>query len=231
MTRANSMPSSPAPYRSVIIVADVADWQRRRKRNGAVQSADRPGHAMLPPSGGAVPKPLRNAPAGVGARDPRDQRGHRASVPQAALSRGGPSKRAVAARAMASGVSKPAQTRGQPEDSALREFFGDQTRRLLARAGQIAPGSLDEARALAAPVDFDDTPWALRGPAPEFGPSMRRPVCSRRAACEWGRRTPPREGRRMDGPAGQYPVRLQIDYSERGTGSRLSSGFSWPFHT
>ena len=92
---------------------------------------------MLPPSGGAVPKPLRNAPAGVGARDPRDQRGHRASVPQAALSRGGPSKLAVAARAMASGVSKLAQTRGQPEDSALREFFGDQTRRLLARAGQI----------------------------------------------------------------------------------------------
>ena len=83
---------------------------------------------------------------------------------------------------------------GQPEDSALREFFGDQTRRLLARAGPIAPGSLDEARALASPVDFDDTPWALRGPAPEFGPSMRRPVCSRRAACEWGRSTPPREG-------------------------------------
>ena len=129
-----SMPSSPAPYRSVIIVADAADWQRRRERNGAVQSADRPGHAMLPPSGGAVPKPLRNAPAGVGARDPRDQRGHRASVPQAALSRGGPSKLAVAARAMTSGVSKPAQPRGQPEDSALREFFGDQTRRLLARA-------------------------------------------------------------------------------------------------
>ena len=185
-----SMPRSPAPYRSVIIVADTADWQRRREHNGAVQSADRPGHAMLPPSGGSVPKPLRNAPAGVGARDPRDQRGHRASVPQAALSRGGPSKRAVAARAMASGVSKPAPPRGQPEDSALREFFGDQPRRLLARAGQIAPGSLDEARALAAPVDFDDTPWALRGPAPEFGPSLRRPVRSRRAACEWGRSCP-----------------------------------------
>ena len=87
-----SMPSSPAPYRSVIIVADASDGQRRRERDGAVQSADRPGHAMLPPSGGAVPKPLRNAPAGVGTRDPRDQRGHRASVPQAALSRGGPSK-------------------------------------------------------------------------------------------------------------------------------------------
>ena len=124
---------------------------------------------------------------------------------------------------MASGVSTPAQPRGQPEDSALREFFGDQPRRLLARAGQIAPGSLDEARALAAPVDFDDTPWALRGPAPEFGPSLRRPVCSRRAACEWGRRTPPREGGRMDGPAGQYPVRLQSDYSERG--NRLTTFF------
>ena len=66
-----------------------------------------------------------------------------ASVPQAALSRGGPSKRAGAARAMASGVSKPASRAGQPEDSALREFFGDQPRRPLARAGQIAPGSLD----------------------------------------------------------------------------------------
>ena len=55
---------------------------------------------MLLPSGAAVPKPLRKAPAGVGTRDPRDQRGQRARVPQAALSRGGPSKRAVDARAI-----------------------------------------------------------------------------------------------------------------------------------
>ena len=36
---------------------------------------------------------------------------------------------------------------GQPGDPALREFFGGQIRRLLARAGQIDPASLDEARA------------------------------------------------------------------------------------
>ena len=41
---------------------------------------------------------------------------------------------------------------GQPGDPALREFFGCQTRRLLARAGQIDPGSLDEARAAGAYV-------------------------------------------------------------------------------
>ena len=41
---------------------------------------------------------------------------------------------------------------GQPGDPALREFFGGQTRRLLARAGQIDPGSLDEARAAGAYV-------------------------------------------------------------------------------
>ena len=40
--------------------------------------------------------------------------------------------------------------RGQPGDPALREFFGGQTRRLLARAGQIDPGCLDEARAAGA---------------------------------------------------------------------------------
>jgi NADH:ubiquinone oxidoreductase subunit F (NADH-binding)/NADH:ubiquinone oxidoreductase subunit E len=42
--------------------------------------------------------------------------------------------------------------RGQPGDPALREFLGGQTRRLLARAGQIDPGSLDEARAAGAYV-------------------------------------------------------------------------------
>ena len=41
---------------------------------------------------------------------------------------------------------------GQPEDPALREFFAGQTRRLLARAGQIDPASLDEARAAGAYV-------------------------------------------------------------------------------
>ena len=41
---------------------------------------------------------------------------------------------------------------GQPGDPALREFFGGQTRRLLARAGQIDPASLDEARAAGAYV-------------------------------------------------------------------------------
>ena len=41
---------------------------------------------------------------------------------------------------------------GQPGDPALREFFGGQTRRLLARAGQIDPGCLDEARAAGAYV-------------------------------------------------------------------------------
>ena len=41
---------------------------------------------------------------------------------------------------------------GQPGDPALREFFGGQTRRLLARAGQIDPRSLDEARAAGAYV-------------------------------------------------------------------------------
>ncbi len=90
------MPRSPAPHRSATRrIGSVG-----RERDGAVQSADRPGHAMLLPSGAAVPKPLRKAPAGVGTRDPRDQRGQRASVPQAALSRGGPSKRAVDARAI-----------------------------------------------------------------------------------------------------------------------------------
>ena len=41
---------------------------------------------------------------------------------------------------------------GQPGDPALREFFAGQTRRLLARAGQIDPASLDEARAAGAYV-------------------------------------------------------------------------------
>ncbi|MXY80080.1 MAG: NADH-quinone oxidoreductase subunit F, partial [Chloroflexi bacterium] len=53
--------------------------------------------------------------------------------------------------------------RGQPGDPALREFFGGQTRRLLARAGQIDPASLDEARAAGAYVGLD----AAAGMAPE----------------------------------------------------------------
>ncbi len=53
--------------------------------------------------------------------------------------------------------------RGQPGDPALREFFGGQTRRLLARAGQIDPGSLDEARAAGAYAGLE----AAAGMAPE----------------------------------------------------------------
>ena len=53
--------------------------------------------------------------------------------------------------------------RGQPGDPALREFFGGQTRRLLARAGQIDPASLDEARAAGAYAGLE----AAAGMAPE----------------------------------------------------------------
>ena len=53
--------------------------------------------------------------------------------------------------------------RGQPGDPALREFFGGQTRRLLARAGQIDPTSLDEARGAGAYAGLD----AAAGMAPE----------------------------------------------------------------
>ena len=41
----------------------------------------------------------------------------------------------------------------------------------MAEAGAWAsqPGPEGEVRVVASPVDFDETPWALRGPAPEFG--------------------------------------------------------------
>ena len=33
----------------------------------------------------------------------------------------------------------------------------------------VAADARGETRVVASPVDFDGTPWALRGPAPEFG--------------------------------------------------------------
>ena len=42
---------------------------------------------------------------------------------------------------------------------------------VMAEAGAWAsePTPAGETRVVASPVDFDGTPWALRGPAPEFG--------------------------------------------------------------
>ena len=194
-----SMPRSPAPYRSVIIVTDAADWQRRRERNGAVQSADHPGHAMLPPSGGAVPKPLRNAPAGVGARDPRDQRGHRASVPQAALSRGGPSKLAVAAR---DGVGR------LDAGPAARAAGGFHPARVLRRPDTTP----------ARPRRPDRSRFAGRGPCPRRSRRLRRHAL--------GAARPRPRVRPIQAPAGMFPARRVRMGAKYATTGRPTDGWT-----
>ena len=126
-------------------------------------------------------------------------------VPQAALSRGGPSKRAVAARAMASGVSKPAQPRGAAG--------GFRPARVLRRPDTTP----------ARPRRPDRSRFAGRGPCPRRSRRLRRHAL--------GAARPRPRVRPIHAPSGMFPARRVRMGAKDTTTGRLTDGWTPPAAT